>query len=67
MRFIIRKGRDGKYRWVLVNDYTGRSEGMPCGPGFATPGEAAQMAFNIIDAIREGGDVYAEDGSAWYR
>ena len=67
MRFIIRKGRDGKYRWFLKNDHTARGEAMPCGPGFATAGEVAQAAFNIVDAIREGGDVYAEDGSIWYR
>ena len=40
---------------------------MPCGRGLETPGEAAQEAFNIIDAIREGGDVYTEDGQVWYR
>ena len=67
MRFVIIQGEDGRYRWILRNDYTGRDEAVPCGPGFETSDEAMQSAFNIIDSIREGGDVYYEDGSPCYR
>lgn len=63
MRFVIKQGKDGKYRAMLDNHDQQETLMIPC-QSFDNPRDAAGYALLVIAACRQA-EVFTADGNRW--